>query len=184
MFVGLTTSSSAGFSYTLFFVPNAYRLLPSFAIPELLKTKGQVVILSSASAQIRLPNASEYCVSKHAMLRFAEFVAIGEYYCLVSHSYYTSDPHRFSVEYPDIKVFSVHPGTVKTDLYDEADGQFTVNSTVELAASTIQYATSGKADYLSGRYVSVQWDLGEVERDWKEKIIAQNGLVSKLSIPA
>jgi len=64
-----------------------------------------------------------------------------------------------------------------------ADGQFTVNSTVELAASTIQYMTSGKADYLSGRYVSVQWDLGEVERDWKEKIIAQNGLVSKLFIP-
>ena len=61
--------------------------MPSFAIPELLKTKGQVVILSSASAQIRIPNASEYCVSKHAMLRFAEFVAIGEYYCLVSHSY-------------------------------------------------------------------------------------------------
>ena len=41
---------------------------------------------------------------------------------------------------------------------------------------------SGKADYLSGRYVSAQWDLGEVERDWKEKVIAQNGLISKLSI--
>ena len=87
------------------------------------------------------------------------------------------------VEYPSIKVFYVHPGSVKTDLYDEAAGFFPVNSTVELAASTIQYLTSGKADYLSGRYVSVQWDLGEVERDWKEKIIAQNGLVSKLSIP-
>jgi hypothetical protein len=69
-------------------------------------------------------------------------------------------------------------------MYDEFGGSFPVNSTVELAASTIQYLTSGKADYLSGRYVSVQWDLGEVERDWKEKIIAQNSLVSKLSIPA
>jgi hypothetical protein len=69
-------------------------------------------------------------------------------------------------------------------LYDESGGSFPVNSTVELAASTIQYLTSGKADYLSGRYVSAQWDLGEVERDWKEKIIAQNSLVSKLSIPA
>jgi hypothetical protein len=69
-------------------------------------------------------------------------------------------------------------------MYDEAGGSFPANSTVELAASTIQYLTSGKADYLSGRYVSAQWDLGEVERDWREKIIAQNCLVSKLSIPA
>jgi len=90
------------------------------------------------------------------------------------------------VEYPDIKVFSVHPGTVKTKLFEGvgAPESYPVDSTVELAASTIQYLTSGKADYLSGRYVSAQWDLGEVERDWKEKIIAQNGLVSKLSIPA
>jgi hypothetical protein len=88
------------------------------------------------------------------------------------------------VEYPGIKVFSINPGVVKTDLYDDAGSSSPTNSTVELAASTIQYLTSGKADYLSGRYVSAQWDLGEVERDWKEKIIAQNGLVSKLSIPA
>ena len=98
--------------------------------------------------------------------------------------------HRI-VEYPEIKVFSVDPGVVKTDMYNEATGSvpggsesFPVNSTVELAASTIQYLTSGKADYLIGRFVSAQWDLGEVERDWKEKIISQNGLVSKLSIPA
>jgi hypothetical protein len=93
------------------------------------------------------------------------------------------DSHRFFVEYPSIRVFSIDPGTVKTDLYDEVGGSFPVTSTVELAASTVQYLTSGKADYLSGRYVSAQWDLGEVERDWKEKMIAQNGLVSKLSIP-
>jgi NAD(P)-dependent dehydrogenase (short-subunit alcohol dehydrogenase family) len=101
----------------------------------------------------------------------------------VSHTYWTSDPHCF-VEYPDIKVFSVHPGVVKTDMYDEARSPSAVNSTVELAASTIQYVTSGKADYLNGRFVSSTWDLGEVERDWKEKIIAQGSLVSKLSIPA
>ena len=80
----------------------------------------------------------------------------------------------------------MHPGTVKTDMYDEtgAGSSFPTNSTVELAASTMLYLTSGKADYLSGRFVSAEWDLGEVERDWKEKIIAQNSLVSKLSIPA
>jgi NAD(P)-dependent dehydrogenase (short-subunit alcohol dehydrogenase family) len=134
-----------------------------FAVPELLKTEGQVVILSSGASQVRLPNASEYCISKHAMLRFAEFV---------------------TTEYPGIKVFSIHPGAVQTDMYDESGISIPASSAVELPASTIQYLTSGKADYLSGRYVSAQWDLGEVERDWKEKIIAQNGLVSKLAIPA
>ena len=68
-------------------------------------------------------------------------------------------------------------------MLDKFGGSILPNSTAGLAASTIQYLTSGKADYLSGRYVSAKWDLGEVERDWKEKIIAQSHLVSKLSIP-
>jgi len=69
-------------------------------------------------------------------------------------------------------------------MFDTSGGPIQPNSTADLAASTIQYVTSGKADYLDGRFVSSTWDLGEVERDWKEKIIAQNSLVSKLSIPA
>ena len=95
-----------------------------------------------------------------------------------------SSLHHF-VEYPDIKVFSVHPGTIKTALYDECgnEGNFPTTATVGLAAATVLYLTAGKADYLSGRYVSSMWDLGEVERDWKEKIVSQNCLVSKLSIP-
>ena len=79
------TSSSAGVSCTLGFVRHAYCVSPSFAVPELLKTKGQVVILASAAAQIRRPNTmSEYCTSKHAVLRFAEFIAIGGCYCTIS----------------------------------------------------------------------------------------------------
>jgi hypothetical protein len=68
-------------------------------------------------------------------------------------------------------------------MLDKFGGPVQANATAGLAASTIQYLTSGKADYLSGRYVSSTWDLGEVERDWKEKIVAQSSLVSKLSIP-
>jgi hypothetical protein len=70
-------------------------------------------------------------------------------------------------------------------MFDEfsSSGNVPVDSTVGLAAATILYLTSGKADYLSGRFVSSTWDLGEVEREWKEKIVAQNGLVNKLSIP-
>jgi hypothetical protein len=89
------------------------------------------------------------------------------------------------IEYPDIKVFSVHPGAVKTAMYVEfgGEGKIPPTGTVGLAAATVLYLTAGKADYLSGRFVASTWDLGEVERDWKEKIVSQNSLVSKLSIP-
>ena len=68
-------------------------------------------------------------------------------------------------------------------MFDKFGAPIEPNATTGLSASTIQYLTSGKADYLSGRFVSSTWDLGEVERDWKEKIVAQSSLVSKLSIP-
>ena len=62
-------------------------------------------------------------------------------------------------------------------------GPAPANETLALLAATILYLTSGKADYLSGCYVFATWDLGEVERNWKEKIVSQNALVNKLSIP-
>lgn len=34
------------------------------------------------------------------------------------------------------------------------------------------------------RYVSVNWDLEEVEKKYKDKIIAGNALVEKLALPA
>jgi NAD(P)-dependent dehydrogenase (short-subunit alcohol dehydrogenase family) len=86
-------------------------------------------------------------------------------------------------ENPDIKVFCVHPGTVATEMLAQSGGSTPAQHTVALPAATMLYLTSGKADYLSGRYVSATWDLGEVERDWKEKIITQHVLVNKLSIP-
>lgn len=88
------------------------------------------------------------------------------------------------VEYPDLKVFCVHPGIVATELTIEYEGRASRDmDSPALCASTILYLISGKADYFNGRFVASTWDLGEVERDWKEKIIAQDALVSKLHIP-
>ena len=93
--------------------------------------------------------------------------------------------NRTSVaEYPELKVFCVHPGIVATELTVEYEGRTSRDlDSPALCASTTLYLASGKADYLSGRFVASTWDQGEVERDWKEKIIAQNALVSKLHIP-
>jgi NAD(P)-dependent dehydrogenase (short-subunit alcohol dehydrogenase family) len=168
----------------------AHLLSPSFSIYELLKTKGQVVIVSSGAAQLRIPNASDYCISKFAIGRFAEFIALGEPDSTNIGFHFESVLNVSSIslihftEYPDIKVFSICPGAIKTNIYDEFGANHPLNSTLGLASGTILYLTSGKADYLSGRFVSVRWDLGEVERDWKEKIVAENGLVNKLFIPA
>jgi hypothetical protein len=38
-------------------------------------------------------------------------------------------------------------------------------------------------DLLYYRYFDVTWDLGEVEREWKEKILAGNSLVNRLLLP-
>ncbi|KAI0269891.1 hypothetical protein BC834DRAFT_1014534 [Gloeopeniophorella convolvens] len=130
------------------------------SLPELVKTKGRIVIVTSVVAQLRVPTVSDYCTSKHTLGRLAEHVA---------------------VEYPDLKVFCVHPGVVETDMTKSRNSE--VTESVALPAATLLFLTAGKADYLSGRYVSATWDLGEVERDWKEKIVEQNGLVSKLYIP-
>ncbi|KAI0061663.1 NAD-P-binding protein [Artomyces pyxidatus] len=133
-----------------------------YAIPELLKTKGSIVVVTSSGAQVRLPTVSDYCISKHTLGRFVEFVAL---------------------EYPDVKIFNVHPGTVATELNVEAAIPFPSVDPPSLAAAVFVYLTAGKADYLSGRYTSANWDLTEVERDWKEKIVEKNALVSKLAIP-
>lgn len=89
-------------------------------------------------------------------------------------------------EYPDVKVFSVHPGNVDTQMSAEAEARssFPPVDPPSLPAAVFLYLSSGKADHFKSRYVSATWDLAEVEKDWKEKIVAQNGLVSKLSIPA
>jgi len=53
----------------------------SFAVPELpelQKTKGQIVIVSLQAPQLRIPFSGKYCSSKHALVRFAGFITIGK----------------------------------------------------------------------------------------------------------
>ncbi|THH21081.1 hypothetical protein EW146_g417 [Bondarzewia mesenterica] len=133
-----------------------------FAIPYLQKTKGYVIAMSSSVAQLRFAHASDYAISKHALGRLVEFIVL---------------------ENPDIKAFALHPGAIPTEMGRSSNAPVPLDDTVALPASTTLYLTSGRADWLSGRYVASVWDLGDVDRDWKTKIIEQNGLVSKLYIP-
>jgi len=134
-----------------------------YAIPELKKTRGTFLVTTSRLAHIRLPNNSDYGLSKHAVNRLLEFAVL---------------------ENPQVKAFSVHPGVVATELYNSDDIHIPAEDSVSLSAAVYLHLAAGKADYLNGRYLSSNWDLEEVEKIWKDKIVAANGLVSKLSIPA
>ncbi|KAI9451084.1 NAD-P-binding protein [Russula earlei] len=151
-----------------------------FAVPELLKRKANWSFLHQRQLKYEFQQQASTAYRNSPLIVSQSLSPLVN---LVLYRFRMSAHYPFA-EYPDIKVFAVHPGGVKTDMYADtgADFDFETN-TVGLSAATILYLTSGNADYLNGRYVSSTWDLGEVERDWKEKILAQNGLVSKLSIP-
>jgi NAD(P)-dependent dehydrogenase (short-subunit alcohol dehydrogenase family) len=125
------------------------------------QSRGYIVAISSVGAQIRNPGSSDANMSKHAVNRLVEFIVL---------------------EYPRVRAFALAPGVVRTRLAVEAGVDVSLN-TAALPAATALYLTSGCADWLSGRYYSTNWDIAEVERDWKDAIIKQNGLVNKLYIP-
>ncbi|VDC05478.1 unnamed protein product [Peniophora sp. CBMAI 1063] len=136
------------------------------ALKHLVKADGYVVAVTSIGAQLRSPNGSDYQMSKHALNRLVELIAL---------------------ENPPVKAFSMHPGGVATEMAETsglaAQGVQFVDPP-ELAAATMLYLCTGKANYLNGRYVSVNWDLGQVEAEWKEKILEKDLLINKLDVVA
>ncbi|TFY83413.1 hypothetical protein EWM64_g592 [Hericium alpestre] len=51
-------------------------LLAHFTLPHLVKTNGYFVAMSSITSLMRLPKGSSYCLSKHAVNRFVEFIPL------------------------------------------------------------------------------------------------------------
>ncbi|KAJ6463264.1 NAD-P-binding protein [Mycena vitilis] len=134
-----------------------------FALPELAKTRGYNIIIGSVGAQMRMPFASSYVTSKHALNRLNEYI---------------------HAEHPNVKTFSLNPGAIKTSMADNnPEAASWLSDTLQLPAATSLRLTSGKQDWLSGRYVSANWELDEVETIWKEKIIEQDALVNRLHVP-
>ena len=50
----------------------------SVAIPALEKAQGYIVAITSLGAQLRVPGGSDGCISKHAVNRLVEFIALGK----------------------------------------------------------------------------------------------------------
>ncbi|KAJ7142670.1 hypothetical protein C8R44DRAFT_726004 [Mycena epipterygia] len=112
---------------------------------------------------MRMPFASSYVVSKHALNRLNEYI---------------------HAEHPEVKTFSLNPGAIKTSMAENNPeaGPWLID-TLQLPAAACLRLTSGSEDWLTGRYVSANWNLDEVESDWKTRIIGQEALVNRLHIP-
>jgi len=134
-----------------------------YAVRHLEKSHGSIIAVSSMASQLRIPAGSDYCVSKHALTRFMEFIPM---------------------EHPNVRAFPIHPGAILTDL-----GRGTgfpaemFPDKVELASAFILHLAAGKADWLNGRYISACWDITELEEEWKEKVLKRRGLVNRLHLP-
>ncbi|KZV67317.1 NAD-P-binding protein [Peniophora sp. CONT] len=136
------------------------------SIPELLKSKGQIIVTSSSAAHFRIPAFLDYSVSKHALNRFVEILAL---------------------DYPELFVTAVHPGAISTPGSEDAMDSMglagiQLPDTVELPAATFLWLTARNAEFLSGRYIQATWDLNEV-LDKRDEIIKDNLLVTKLAGP-
>ncbi|KAJ5288794.1 hypothetical protein N7478_001824 [Penicillium angulare] len=79
-------------------------------------------------------------------------------------------------EHPDITAVVLDPGIVATDMANSVPflAPF-LNDTPELVGGSGVWMASGDKKYLSGRYVSVNWDVEEIERR-KDEIISENQL--------
>ncbi|KAF5624785.1 oxidoreductase short chain dehydrogenase reductase family [Fusarium tjaetaba] len=123
-----------------------------YFIPLLLKSTSKTIInVSSVGAQIIVPGASAYQTSKFALCRFTEFI---------DKEYYEQG----------LVAISIHPGGIKTELALNMPPAMHshLNDTVELAADTMVWLSRERRDWLSGRFITVNWDMEELEKKKKE----------------
>ncbi|KZV63751.1 NAD-P-binding protein [Peniophora sp. CONT] len=131
------------------------------ALKHLKETNGYVIALSSIGAQLRNVGSSDSGISKLALNRLIEFIAL---------------------EYSGVRAFAVHPGAVLTDLTQDSGAHEEIFiDKPELSAATVLALSSGRYDWLSGRFVDSTVDLSDVEK-LKEKILSKDALVAKLTV--
>ncbi|KAI0074435.1 putative oxidoreductase [Panus rudis PR-1116 ss-1] len=141
-------------------------LVTRAAIPLLLDTSDglkTIVNLSSIAAHFIDPGLSGYQTTKLALLRFTEFI-MAEY------------------REKGIIAYGVHPGAVITELAKALPEKLLAavfKDTPNLAADTFVWLVKERREWLAGRYVSVTWDMQELEQ-LKEDIVKKDLLKVRL----
>ncbi|KAI0523815.1 NAD(P)-binding protein [Xylaria bambusicola] len=134
-------------------------------LPLLLKSSIRTVLItSSAGAHMLIGNMLGYQTTKTALCRYAEFLA-KEY------------------EEEELVVLAVHPGDVLTGMAGIMGEEMAAifKDKPELTGDSLVWLAKERRTWLSGRFVSVTWDMQELEQK-KEEIIAKDLLKFRLTV--
>jgi NAD(P)-dependent dehydrogenase (short-subunit alcohol dehydrogenase family) len=126
-----------------------HRIVPGM----MMRKSGRIINIASVAGCLALPDLSAYVTSKTALIRLSEQLAL-------------------ELEPYGVRVFSIHPGAVRTAMIEEARHIVPVVQQAldakevkpDVAADLIVFLVSGKADALSGRFFSVDEDVHEIVR--------------------
>lgn len=115
--------------------------------------KGYVVSMNTGIAGMVAPGMSSYSISKTAELRLVEY---------------------FAAEHPNAQHVSLQPGVVATDMVVDSFKRFALD-TPEIVGGTGVWLSTDAANFLNGRFVSVNWDVEDLMKK-KDQITAGNDL--------
>ncbi|ORY66137.1 short chain dehydrogenase reductase [Pseudomassariella vexata] len=134
-------------------------------LPLILKSSTRTILnVSSSAAHHVFPMLNAYQVTKFALVRFTEIL-------------------KFELQDQGLVAISVHPGDVLTDLTAKAADKFPglFVDTTELAGDTMVWLVREKRDWLGGRFISVTWDMEELERK-KVEVVKGNLLKFRMTL--
>lgn len=147
-------------------IKGVYLMTHAFLPLLLNSTLRTVVNVSSIGAHLLTPGASAYQITKLAIIRFSEFLM-------------TDYGNQGLLSY------SIHPGGVKSDLslsMPEYLHDF-LNDEPALSGDTLVWLTKERRVWLAGRYVSVSWDVEELEKR-KEEVLKGDLLKLRMAVNA
>ncbi|KAI4956944.1 hypothetical protein J4E86_005416 [Alternaria arbusti] len=116
---------------------------------------GTLILLNTLGSSFTVPGMSAYSGSKMALLKLAEYL---------------------DAEKPNLRVFTVHPGIVaatesKRGMVVDQLTPFAHDKGIQTGGLSL-YLAQPKADYLKGSFLSVNWDVDEMEAH-KQEITVQ-----------
>lgn len=143
-------------------------------------SQGSIITVGSLASNLVFPGSCSYVITKLALNRFNEFIAL---------------------ENPNVHAVVFHPGSVFTPLMESLEGSklFALDSRTcfsflleragtnlrfliliaELAGAFAVYLTTERAKYLNGKYASVNWDIEELEAR-REEIVSKGFFTEEL----
>ncbi|THY10096.1 NAD(P)-binding protein [Aureobasidium pullulans] len=126
-------------------VKGTYTLIHHFI--KTFGSTGTLINLVSLGASMTAPGISSYSTSKLAVIKLSEYL---------------------DAEKPDLRVFTLHPGIVaatesKRGMVVDAFTPFAKDPGMLTGAVSLYLATP-KAEYLRGGFMSVNWDVEEMEK--------------------